>query len=135
MKHKGSNLNTLALTFLQVVNYELLQLTSPYVGACFRHAMNKTCQYVISNDKVCVGMTQMLLKNAQLALQKQITWVKKRGKGCQEWDKACRATRLALHKLKTFVKIRFASKFVLFQKTLEFANAINIFYQRQSLSL
>jgi hypothetical protein len=55
-----------------VVNYEPLQLTSPYVGACFRHAMSKTCQYVISNDKVCVGMTKLLLRNAQSALQKTI---------------------------------------------------------------
>jgi len=68
MKDEGNNLNTLASTFLQVVNYELLQLTSPYVGACFGHTVSKTCQYVISNDKICVGMTQMLLRNAQLAL-------------------------------------------------------------------
>ncbi len=55
-----------------MVNYELLQLTSPCAGACFGHAMSKTCQYVISNYKICVGMTQMLLKIAQLALQKII---------------------------------------------------------------
>jgi hypothetical protein len=30
MKDEGSNLNILASTFLQVVNYELLQLTSQY---------------------------------------------------------------------------------------------------------
>ncbi len=77
----------------------------------------------------------MLLKNAQLALQKKLTWVKKRGKGHQEWDKACRATSLALHKLKTFVKIRFVDKFVLFQENLKFTNAINIFYQRKNLQL
>jgi hypothetical protein len=70
VKGEGSNLNTLASTLLQVVNYELLQLTFPYASACFGHAMIKTCQYDISNDKICLGMTQMLLRNARSTLQK-----------------------------------------------------------------
>lgn len=56
MKIEVSNLNTLASTFLQVDKYEPLQLTFPYACACFRHAMNKECQYAIPYDKVCVGM-------------------------------------------------------------------------------
>jgi len=56
VKNEVSNLNILASTFLQVDNYEALQLTFPYACACFRHAMNKACQYVIQCDKVCVGM-------------------------------------------------------------------------------
>jgi len=61
--------------------------------------------------------------------------VKKRGKGYQEWDKACRAIGLTLHKLKTFVKIRFGSKFELFQETLKFANAINNFLSKVEPSI
>jgi hypothetical protein len=49
-------------------------------------------------------MTQVSLKNVQLALQKITTWMKKSGKGHQEWDKACRVVGLALRKLKTLVK-------------------------------
>ncbi len=82
-KDNGSNLNTLASALLQVVNCEPFQLTSPYVDACFGHALNKTCKYVISNDKVCVGMTKLVsLKNSKSTLQKIITWMKKSGKGC-----------------------------------------------------
>jgi hypothetical protein len=60
-KDKGSNLNTLASTLLQVVNCEPFQLTSPYVDACFGHVMSKTCEYVILDDLVCVGMTKLVL--------------------------------------------------------------------------
>ncbi len=57
-----------------MVNYEPWQLTSPYVGACFGHAMSKACQYVTLDDKICVGMTkvsEVSLKNAQSTLQKK----------------------------------------------------------------
>jgi hypothetical protein len=64
VKNEGSNLNILELTFLQVVNYEPWQLTSPYVGACFGHAMSKACQYVTLDDKIFVRVTQVSLKNA-----------------------------------------------------------------------
>jgi hypothetical protein len=47
--------------------------------------------------------------------------MKKRGKGHQKRDKARRAIGLVLHKLKTYVKIKFANKFMLFQEILEFA--------------
>jgi len=64
VKNKGSNLNILELAFLQVVNYGPWQLTSPYVGACFGHAMSKTCQYATLDDKIYVRVTQVSLKNA-----------------------------------------------------------------------
>jgi hypothetical protein len=51
MKDEGSNLNILELTIFQVVNCEPWQLTSPYVGACFGHAMSKACQYAILDEK------------------------------------------------------------------------------------
>jgi hypothetical protein len=55
--------------------------------------------------------------------------MKKSGKG-HEWDKAYRATGLTPCKLKTLVKRKIVSKVMFFQETLEFANAINICYQR-----
>jgi hypothetical protein len=48
---------------------------------------------------------------------------------------ACRVVGLAPRKLKTLVKRKFANKVMFFQETLEFANAINICYQRQNLQL
>ncbi len=62
MKDKGSNLNTLALALLQRVNCEPLQLTSPYASACFRHAMNKACQYITSDYNVCGNDTSVVEK-------------------------------------------------------------------------
>jgi len=37
---------------------------------------------------VGVGMKEVSLKGAQIALQKTITWTKKYGKGIIEWQKA-----------------------------------------------
>jgi hypothetical protein len=41
------------------------------------------------DSKVCVGFPSISIKEAQLVLQKTITWTKKSGKGRQEWHKAC----------------------------------------------
>jgi hypothetical protein len=71
------------------------------------------------------------LKIAQSTLQKTNNkWTKKSGKGYQEWDKACKVDGLPLHKLKTLMKTRFASKVMFFQKKLEFENTINIYYYK-----
>ena len=84
---------------------------------------------------MCKGMKEVSLKDAQKSLQSCITWTKKSGKGCQEWDRACIDAGLPTRKLKTPVKTRFASKVVLFQETQEYADAISICYRRQSLKL
>ena len=84
---------------------------------------------------MCKGMKEVSLKDAQKSLQSCITWMKKSGKGRQEWDKACIDAGLPTRKLKTPVKTRFASKVVLFQETQEYADAISICYRRQSLKL
>jgi hypothetical protein len=52
-------------------------------------------------------------------LQKTITWTKKLGKSRQEWELACKKVSLKPQKLKTLMKIQFASKVFLFQETLE----------------
>ncbi len=91
--------------------------------------MSKVCQYATNDVKLCIGMKEASLKDTQQAMQKIITQITKFGKGWQEWDKACiEVNTLATRKLKTPMKTRFASRVVLFQETLQYANVINICY-------
>jgi len=53
------------------------------------------------------------------------------GEGRQEWEKACIECGLLLQKLKTPIKTRFASKVIMFEKTLEFKQAIITCYKRK----
>ncbi len=85
--------------------------------------------------KVGVGMKEVSLKDAQVVLQKIITWTKKSGKGRLEWEKACHESSMQHRKLKTSMKTHFASKLILFQETLEFVNVINTYYTPQNLAL
>jgi hypothetical protein len=39
----------------------------------------------IDDAKVCQGFLEVSLKALQTSLQKNITWIKKLGKGSQEW--------------------------------------------------
>ena len=52
-----------------------------------------------------------------------------------EWEKACIEAGLPSRRLRTLMKTSFASKVLLFQETLEYALAINICYQRQTILL
>ena len=135
VKDEGTNLITLANALSSVVSCDVLGLKEPYSGTCFGHVMSKVCQYGTNSDTICASMKHVSLKNAQSTLQKTITWTKKSGKGRHEWEKACIEAGLPSRRLKTPVKTRFASKVTLFQETLEYASAINICYQRQSLQL
>jgi hypothetical protein len=54
--------------------------------------------------------------------------IKKLGKGRQEWESACKEIGLKPQKFKTLIKIRFTSKVVFFQETLEYVVAINLCY-------
>jgi hypothetical protein len=129
VKDEGSNLGTFDSVLTFVVNRELLDLSKPYIGTCFGHLMSKCCQYMTSEEKVCMDMKEVLLKDDQTSLQKTIIWTKKFGKGREEWDKACIEVGLLARKLKTLMKIRFTSKVVLFQKMLEIIDIVNIYYQ------
>lgn len=57
-------------------------------------------------------MVFVSLKDAQIALQKTITWRKKSRKGCIEWDKSCIEVGLSSRNLKILMKTRFSSKVV-----------------------
>ncbi len=64
---KGGRLNisTLILTLTNVVTCFLFQLSNPFVGSCFGHAMSKICQYVYDDFNVCVKFLIMSLKHFQ----------------------------------------------------------------------
>jgi hypothetical protein len=56
---------------------------------------------------------------------------KKSSKGRFEWKKACVDARFSHKKLKTLMKTRFMNKMILFQKIMEYWDAINLCYGRQ----
>ncbi len=78
---------TSALKF--VIKCEVLSLDESFQGVCFGHAFSKACQYATTKEKVCKNFKFVLIKYAQLDLQKCITWSKTSGNGRQEWNKAC----------------------------------------------
>ncbi len=70
------------------------------------------------------GLEQVNVKVTQRNLRKTITWIKKLGKRRQEWERACVERGLRPQKHKTPVKTRFANKVIMFEKVLEFKEAI-----------
>jgi hypothetical protein len=86
----------------------------------------KGAQYGIDDTKVCVGLSKVSLKEAQSSLQKTSTWIKKFGKGWQEWKRSCIIIGQHAKMLKTPVKTQFASHVILFQETLKYYNVISI---------
>ncbi len=53
----------------------------------------------------------------------------------QKWAKACKNSKCHLKNLKTLVNTWFTSKVILFKETLEFKDAINLYYLRQTIAL
>jgi len=135
VKDEGSNLTTLERALQLTVSCDVLDMKQPHVGTCFGHVMSKACQYAIDDEKVCREMTKLSLRFAQTTLQSCITWTKKSENGGAEWRKACIKVGLLARKLRTLMKTRFVSKVILFEETLEYADAINIWYEVQSLKL
>jgi hypothetical protein len=52
VKDEGTNLGTMTTTLKSIISWEALNLSTPFNGTCFWHAMNKIVQYVTTNDKV-----------------------------------------------------------------------------------
>jgi len=67
-------------------------------------------------------MKEVSLKDAQVALQKTISWTKKSRKGIIEWQKTFYEVGMQHKKLKTLVKAYFVSEVIMFQETLEYVN-------------
>jgi hypothetical protein len=65
VENESLNLNTLVFAPSIVFSCESLQLDTPFIGTCFGHGMSKTCQYFTNDVKLCVGIKEMALKNAQ----------------------------------------------------------------------
>jgi hypothetical protein len=40
-------------------------LEIPFVGVCFAHAISKAYQYATNDVKLCIGMKEVSLKDAQ----------------------------------------------------------------------
>jgi sensor histidine kinase regulating citrate/malate metabolism len=57
----------------------VLNLFTPFVGACFGHAMSKVVKYATIDDKVFKDLGVVSIKYAQSLLQACITLPKKSG--------------------------------------------------------
>jgi len=62
VKDEGNNLATMTSALTFVVSYEVLGLSTSFVGSYWGHAMFKCCQYVIDDSKVCVGLLSISIK-------------------------------------------------------------------------
>jgi hypothetical protein len=89
--------------------------------------------YAIDDAKVYKGFSKVSLKAIQATLHKTIPWTKKASKGRQEWKDLCIIARLSTKMFKTFVKMQFASRIFLFQKTFEYQITISICYGQQQV--
>ncbi len=59
-----------------------------------------------TDDKVCKNLKYVFIKSTQANFPKCITWPKKFGEGCQEWNIACIKASLKFRKLNTLVKTK-----------------------------
>jgi hypothetical protein len=91
----------MTITLKIVVNYESFGLEESFQGTCFGHDFSKACQYGTVKENVCKNLKYISIKPIQTDLQKCITWLKKSGKGRQEWNKACVETGIHPKKLNT----------------------------------
>jgi len=66
----------MAITLYSIVDREILNLLQIYEDTCFGHVLFKACQYATNDDKVFMGLRQVSVKDAQIGLQKIITWTK-----------------------------------------------------------
>jgi hypothetical protein len=62
VKNERSNLNILTFVLTFIVSCFIFQLACPFAGSCFGHAMSKVAQYANDDNKVCVGFSEVSLK-------------------------------------------------------------------------
>jgi len=68
VKDEGGNLSTKTNVLTTIISCEVLGLTTPFVGACWGHAISKCCQYATNDSKVYVGLTSISIKETQSIL-------------------------------------------------------------------
>jgi hypothetical protein len=95
VKNEGNNLGTMATTLQSIIDYKLFNLFWVYKGTYFGHAMFKSCQYVLNDDKVSMGLILVSMKDVQTCLQKKI-WER-----MHEWEKTHIQNGMWHQKLKT----------------------------------
>jgi hypothetical protein len=89
---------------------------------------SKACQYATTNEKVCRNFRFISIKSTKSYLQKCITWLKKSGKGRQEWNKAFSNFNLPPKKLN--IPMKQGDHFIycnVFSKLLSFLFLIDLF--------
>ncbi len=82
-----------------------------------------------------LGCGRFILRMPGFFSKRLLLELKKVARGRWEWAKACKNSKHSLQKLKTHVKIRFASKVILFKETFEFNDTTNLCYSRQTIAL
>jgi hypothetical protein len=84
-----------------------MALLEPFDGLCLKHALSEVCQYIITNEKMFVGLVPYTsIKDIQSTTQKCTTWFKKIGKGRQAWDKTYSEFEMKPRKLNMPMKTR-----------------------------
>jgi hypothetical protein len=68
VKDEGSNLKTLEKALTDSISCTAIGLKQPYSGVCFGHMMSKACHYATTEDKDCLKMKEVSLKDAQTTL-------------------------------------------------------------------
>jgi hypothetical protein len=77
VKDEGTNLETMTITLKSTISCEVLNLLTPFVGACFGHATSKVVKYATIDDKVSKDLGVVNIKYVQSLLQACITLPKK----------------------------------------------------------
>jgi hypothetical protein len=79
VKDEGTNLETMTIALKSTISCEVLNLLTPFVGACFGHAMSKVAKYATIDDKVFKDLGVVSIKYVQSLFQACITLPKKFG--------------------------------------------------------
>ncbi len=66
----------------------------------YGHVMSKSCQYAVNDVYVCNPIREVLINDAQISLQRIITWTKKKWKRKAWMGKACKDATFCFQKLK-----------------------------------
>ncbi len=133
VKDEGINLTIIIAILHSIIDYEPLKILKVYEGTCFRHAMSKAYQYATNDNKIYVGLEHVNVKNAEVGLQKTITWTKKFTIRRENWEHACAESGMQHQKLKIPMKMKFTNNVIMFEKIFEFKNDIIPYYGKQKI--
>jgi len=56
VKYEGSDLNVLTTIFFKFMICECLDIEERFQGSCVSHIFLKTCQYLTTNEKMCLNL-------------------------------------------------------------------------------